>query len=125
MIKYKDENNSSTAGLVSAVVDMGAIPTFEGAKECVEQGILSTLHPQNIRCSQAIGNIDVGKGSLVYPLLFDPQTAGGLIASVPRGIATELINALRKDGYTRAAIVGEIVARTDDSDFAPLIHLKR
>lgn len=125
MIKYKDEKDPSASGLVSAVVDMAAIPTFEGAEECVEQGILSTLHPQNIRCSQAIGNIDVGKGSLVYPLLFDPQTAGGLIATVPRGVAMELINALHKDGYTRAAVVGEIVGRTDDSDFTPLVHLKR
>lgn len=126
MIKYKDESSlDSLSSIVSAVIDMGAVPTLEGAEQCVEQGILSTLHPQNIRCSQAIGNIEAGKGSLIYPLLFDPQTAGGLIATVPRGVATDLINALRAEGYGRACVVGEIVTRTDDSDFAPLVHLRR
>jgi selenide,water dikinase len=92
----------------------------------VQQGILSTLHPANIRCSQAVANLDAAhiRDSAVFPLLFDPQTAGGLLATVPRAHVPALIAALHKGGYAAAAVVGEVVSRSDDSDFAPLVHLK-
>ena len=40
----------------------------------MEQGILSSLHPENIRCARAINNIEISKGNNKFPLLFDPQT---------------------------------------------------
>lgn len=49
------------------------VPALPGAIECVRAGILSTLHPQNIRCNQAVSNIEEASRSEIYPLLFDPQ----------------------------------------------------
>ena len=46
-------------------------------------------------------------------LIFDPQTAGGLLASVPEGNATDCINILRKSGYPEAAIVGQILPQSN------------
>ena len=37
-------------------------------------------------------------------LLFDPQTAGGLLAAVPETAAAEVIRALREAGYPAARI---------------------
>ena len=42
--------------------------------------------------------------------LYDPQTSGGLLASVSRGKAEALLKALRGRGVEYAAVVGEIVA---------------
>jgi len=46
---------------------------------------------------------------VVSDLLFDPQTSGGLLISVPAGPAEELASALLQEGVDCAALVGEIV----------------
>ncbi len=43
-------------------------------------------------------------------LLFDPQTSGGLLLSVPSAKADSLITELKKEGIEAAALVGEVVA---------------
>ena len=42
-------------------------------------------------------------------MLFDPQTAGGLMATVPAGDADRCIAELKELGYENAEIIGEIV----------------
>jgi selenide,water dikinase len=42
-------------------------------------------------------------------LLFDPQTSGGLLLSVPAAQGDDLLAALKKAGVDAAAHVGEVV----------------
>ena len=65
-----------------------------------------------MRLRRAIRNLDVAAESPLYPLLFDPQTAGGLLAAVPALQAQECLAALHASGYPRAAIVGAIAAKS-------------
>jgi selenide,water dikinase len=46
-------------------------------------------------------------------LLFDPQTSGGLLLSVPSAKADHLIKELKKAGIEAASLVGEVVAGTE------------
>ena len=43
-----------------------------------------------------------------YPLLFDPQTAGGLLAAVPTAHSAACITALQAAGYSHAAVIGVV-----------------
>ncbi len=48
-------------------------------------------------------------------LLFDPQTSGGLLLSIPSQKADHLVKELKKIGIEAAALVGEVVAGTQPS----------
>ena len=96
------------ASQVDAEIYIEAVPMLEGANETVAAGILSSLQPQNIRLRRAIRNPQQASENANYPLLFDPQTAGGLLAGVAAQHADECVNALQARGYPDARIIGTI-----------------
>ena len=67
---------------VDVELDLGAIPFLAGALDTVAAGITSSLQPQNLRLRRAVRDHEKAAGDPRWPLLFDPQTAGGLLASV-------------------------------------------
>jgi len=88
-----------------------ALPLLDGALETVSAGILSSLQPQNVRLRRAIKNAEDWHSHPTYALLFDPQTAGGLLASVPEEKADGYLNGLRARGYQSAVLVGRVKQR--------------
>lgn len=94
---------------VDVELDLGAIPILDGALETVAGGIFSSLQPQNLRLRRAVRNGAAAAEDPRYPLLFDPQTAGGLMASVPKERAVDCVDALRDLGCARAAIIGTVL----------------
>ena len=99
---------------VDVELDLNALPLLDGALECVRNGIFSSLQPQNVRLRRAIRNgEDVARGSELLPLIFDPQTAGGLLASVPEAEADNCVDELKEAGYPNAAIVGRILPQSN------------
>src|SRR5215218_8993932 len=96
---------------VDASLILDRVPLLDGARETVQLGIFSSLQPQNARLRRAIGNLDSVVKHPLYPLLFDPQTAGGLLASLPTVRAQACVESLRRAGYVHAAIVGFISNR--------------
>ena len=91
---------------VDAEIDLAALPLLDGAAETAAAGILSSLQPANVRLRRTLRNQAEALPHPNYPLLFDPQTAGGLLASVPAANAEDCIAALRRLGYTHAARIG-------------------
>ncbi|MFK8028333.1 MAG: selenide, water dikinase SelD, partial [Gammaproteobacteria bacterium] len=96
------------ASNVDADIMIDAVPILEGARETVAAGILSSLQPQNLRLRRAIQNSQFASKHSDYPLMFDPQTAGGLLAGVPEANAQQCVNELRELGYTQACVIGEV-----------------
>jgi selenide,water dikinase len=93
---------------VDARLCLAAVPLLEGARQTLAAGILSSLQPQNLRLRRAIRNLEQAAAHPLYAMLFDPQTAGGLLASVPGARAEACLADLRANGSPRVAIVGSV-----------------
>jgi selenide,water dikinase len=107
-----------------AAIDLAAVPVMDGALATVQAGIFSSLHPQNARLRRAVVNAADYADDPRFALLFDPQTAGGLLASVPEERAEDCVAALKKQGYASAAIVGRVQTQADP--LAPItLHARR
>jgi selenide, water dikinase len=98
---------------VDAELHLSKLPMLDGAEECVALGIVSSLQGANVRLRRALRNQEEFVKHPRYPLIFDPQTAGGLLASVPADKVEACIAALQKLGYVHTAAIGKIVAQGD------------
>ncbi len=98
---------------VDAELHLSKLPILDGAEECVALGIVSSLQGANVRLRRALRNQEEFVKHPRYPLIFDPQTAGGLLASLPANQADACIAALHKLGYVHTAAIGKIVAQGD------------
>lgn len=96
---------------VDARLTLSAIPILEGARDTVARGYLSSLHPHNARLGRDAAANEGVAGNPIYPIVFDPQTAGGLLASVPGERADACLLELRALGYDHAADVGSVEPR--------------
>jgi selenide,water dikinase len=97
-----------SASAADVTVELARLPLLDGVRETIGLGIFSSLHPQNVRLRRAIRNPGEAAAALLYPALFDPQTAGGLLASVPGPRAAACLAALHAAGYGQAAIIGHV-----------------
>jgi len=98
---------------VDASLDLSALPVLDGAEETVAAGILSSLQPANVRLRRALKDQANWVRHARYPLLFDPQTAGGLLASVPAGRVENCLRALHALGYGKAVAIGRVLPQGD------------
>jgi selenide, water dikinase len=100
------------ASEVDVTLAIERVPLLEGARETVALGIFSSLQPQNVRLRRAISEPAAATRHPLYPLLFDPQTSGGLLAAVPLAQAEDCVAALRAGGYADADLIGFVAARS-------------
>jgi selenide,water dikinase len=98
---------------VDAEIALRSLPVLDGAVDTVAAGIFSSLQPQNVRLRRAIHNAEALSRDPRFALLFDPQTAGGLLAGVPAGEATACVAELQRLGYAEAAIIGRVLPQGD------------
>ncbi|WP_347330534.1 selenide, water dikinase SelD [Marinimicrobium locisalis] len=94
---------------VDAELNLSELPLLDGAEETVAAGILSSLQPANVRLRRAIKEQEKWMDHPRYPLLFDPQTAGGLLASVPAEQVEACVLALQALGYPHTRVIGRVL----------------
>ncbi len=92
---------------VSLQISAGSIPLLEGALECVRAGHVPGGLKNNRDFAECLVEYDGGVPEDLRTLLFDPQTAGGLLISTPEG--ERLASALNNVGV-KAVRVGEVLS---------------
>ncbi len=94
------------ASEVSINISAGSVPLIEGALECVRAGYIPAGLKNNREFAECLVQYDDGVPEDVRALLFDPQTAGGLLISTPDG--KQLTKALNDAGVA-AVEIGQVL----------------
>ncbi len=105
----------------SVELNLGSLPIMDGALEMIETGIFSSLQEQNVRLRRAIKDPGELTQHKHFPLLFDPQTSGGLLATIPADKADACLNELKELGYPVSVIIGVV---TDDTESVESVTLR-
>lgn len=84
---------------VGAKLALGRVPVMNGALKLAEAGTRSSLFAQNREIAPYLPS------GPREDLLFDPQTAGGLLAAIPKETSEDTLEQLKNAGY-RAEIIG-------------------
>jgi selenide, water dikinase len=98
------------ASEVSLDFRAGSVPILDGALECVRAGYLPGGLNNNRDFAECLVIYEAGVPDDLKALLFDPQTAGGLLISVEKTQADQLAQALTDAGLT-AARIGEVLPK--------------
>ncbi len=102
---------------VSLCLHASAVPLLPGAMECISRGFIPGGLRANREFAEGCAECDAAVPEELCTVLYDPQTAGGLLVSVSREQAGALVEELRASGIL-AAEVGEVLPRSK-----PLIQI--
>ncbi|MEO0541816.1 MAG: selenide, water dikinase SelD, partial [Cyanobacteria bacterium P01_A01_bin.105] len=102
-------------------LDLTALPILPGAPATLAAGHVSSLHQRNKQVETLIQNRHT-LNNPDYDLLFDPQTAGGLLAAIPSHQASACLDALHHHGYPHSTCIGQVVDGTANQ---PPLTIKR
>jgi selenide, water dikinase len=98
------------ASQVTIDLDSNSVPLLDGALELAAQGMLTSGDKTN---REYVGeDIELGDsiGKETRSLLFDPQTAGGMLISIHPQRANALLARLREN-YSQAQVIGRVLER--------------
>ena len=99
------------ASKVTIEIDAAAVPLLEGALELASHGMLTSGDKTNREYVGADVEIAPDVDENLIKLLFDPQTAGGMLIAIGEEKAGALLSALSKN-YTQARAIGRVLPRS-------------
>ena len=92
---------------VQISINPGALPILEGALELAAAGVITGADKTNRAYVGDDIEIDESVSKEMRRLLYDPQTAGGMLISISADRAPDLLARLREN-YPRAEIIGTV-----------------
>jgi selenide,water dikinase len=98
----------AAASGVSLRINSARVPVLEGALDCVRAGYIPGGLNSNRDFAECLVGYEANVPQEIRTILFDPQTAGGLLLSVARSDSEALIAALNSAGVP-AVEIGEVL----------------
>ncbi len=99
----------ATASQVGLVIQSKEIPIFPEAIEYAKLGLLPGGAYSNRQFFSCRVEVHSKLPDLLIDILYDPQTSGGLLISLPSDGAKRLVEALKREGKIDSSIVGKVV----------------
>ena len=93
---------------VSVRINSANVPLLAGAMDCVRAGFIPGGLKNNREFAECLVGYEANVPEEIRTILFDPQTAGGLLLSVARADAAALLTALTDAGVP-AVEIGEVL----------------
>lgn len=111
----------AVASEVTFQLNVKKIPFVKGADEYAKMGLVPAGAYQNREYSGKY--VDPGKAmEYEQDLLYDPQTSGGLLLSVPKELADDVMEKFEsKHMDTKVAVIGQVVEKEPDANYIRLI----
>jgi selenide,water dikinase len=100
------------ASKVSVKIDAQKISMLPGAIECVRAGYVPGGLNSNREFAESVVQFGSAVNETTKTLLFDPQTAGGLLLSMSASVSDQFLTCFHNRGEA-ATLIGEVLPRTD------------
>lgn len=98
---------------VTADVWFDKLPLLPGVLDLAGQGVYSGANERNQEYSADRMDYDADVNDAMKAILFDAQTSGGLLISIPEKKAEKVLDEMKQAGLESAAIVGRITGKSD------------
>ena len=98
------------ASKVTIEIDADAVPLLDGALDLASHGMLTSGDKTNREYVGADVEIADAVDQNLVKLLFDPQTAGGMLISIPEDKSEILLRTLNEH-YPQARMIGHVLSR--------------
>ena len=93
---------------VTIILDLGRLPLLPGVDALMDGRHDTRANATNRAAVDPVARYEVSEDHPGLPVLFDPQTSGGLLIAVAADCAEDLLRACRSGGDVAAAVVGRV-----------------
>ncbi len=100
------------ASNVQLLINASKVPIIKEAIEYVKLGFVPAGDFANKRFCERAVHIEAGVDPLLLEVLYDAQTSGGMLVSVPKDKAKAFFERLLEKGIFEAAFIGEVFKKT-------------
>lgn len=105
----------ATGSGVRLEIEMDALPVMAEALAMYEKGVSTGVNAYNRQMVEKGARFDRELPAWHREIVYDPQTSGGLMVSVPAEQAESLLAALHAGGVEDAKLIGRVTRRTDET----------
>jgi selenide, water dikinase len=92
---------------VDVDIRVAALPLYEGVERCIADGVMPGAVDRNQAYTMRWVQIETTHPSL--PVVFDPQTSGGLLVALSPENAERYVQAMHARGHRRTCIIGRVM----------------
>ncbi len=98
----------ATASSVRIEFEFSALPSYPNAVDMYRKGETTGSNRANSKLVEDSLHICARLSEEQHQWLFDPQTSGGLLLSVPAPLAETIVNQLKGAGVSSACVIGKV-----------------